>query len=301
MTPTSNTTGPIVFNANNANVNVPSVPAPGNVTLNISGTSIFNSTGAFSGNGAKLSFNIGSGASATFGGMTAGSANSTITGVVNGNLTTSSYSTNGSVDSGNLTIGNLTNNINVNLGNVNFGRGTTATGIANAGVHIKGGNVTIGTLGIGTSNSGAVMEVAGGNTTVTGTFTLGSEITAGRPGQFYITGGTFLSNSTTGVIAGQSNSTANGTGGNGTIFINGGTATFEKITLGGVQIHRQRHPGSNVANLSTPRRQPLPRLRRPPRHRRQPDRAAPQPAPLTTSNSAAASSVPKPPGPPLPT
>jgi fibronectin-binding autotransporter adhesin len=247
LTASNTTVGKIVVNANSTNISTAGVAISGAVALNINGTSSFISTGALTSSSANVTFTIANGASASFAGMSAGSGNSVISGTVNGNLTTTSYATNTSADSGNLTI-SATAGI-VNLGNVTFGRSTASVGVNNAGIHIKGGTVSINNLGIATSNSGSVMEVAGGTVTVAGTFNLGQEVTGGRPGQLYVDGGTLADTNAAGIVVAQSsNTTANG--GNGTLNVFGGSATFEKITLGANQASTAAAPGTNTANMT---------------------------------------------------
>ncbi len=246
---TSCTTGPIVFNANSTNISTTGVATSGEITLNINGTSTFTSTGAFGGNASTLVFNIANGASASFGGMTAGSTNSIISGTINGNLTTTSYTTNGSADSGNLTIGSTATNITVALGNVSLARtsGTTVTNAAK-GIHIKGGTVSANNVFIGTSNSAAALEVGGGSLTIAGTFNLGQN-TGGRTSVAFVDGGTLLDSNAAGLIVGQSSNTTTG-GGTGQFNVTSGAATLEKLTLGGAQASTAAAPGTNSANLA---------------------------------------------------
>jgi hypothetical protein len=246
---TSNTTGPVIFNANSTNISTAGVPASGVVTLNINGTSNFTSTGAFGGNSSKLAFTIANGSTASFGGLTAGSGNSVISGTVNGNLTTTSYTTNGSADSGNLTISSTAGT--VNLGNVSLERtsGTTATASA-TGIHIKGGIVSMNNTQIGITNSAAALEVGAGSLTIGGTFNLGQN-SGGRTSVTFVDGGTLLDTNAAGLIVGQVSNLAVGGGGTGSFNVTGGTATLEKITLGGIQTTTaSAATGNNSANLS---------------------------------------------------
>ena len=248
---TSCTTGPIVFNANSTSISTAGVATSGLITLNINGTSTFNSTGAFGGNASTLVVNIANGASASFSAMTAGSTNSLISGTINGNLTTGSYTTNGSADSGNLTIGSTATNINVALGNVTFARtsGTTVTNAAK-GLHVKGGTVSANNVFIGTTNSASAIEVGGGSLTIGGTFNLGQN-SGGRTSVSFVDGGTLLDTNAAGVIVGQVANLAVGGGGTGAFNVTSGTATLEKITLGGIQTTTAAAAtGNNSANLS---------------------------------------------------
>jgi autotransporter-associated beta strand protein len=248
LTASSTTLGPIVFNANSTNINTAGVATFGAVTLNVNGTSSFISSGALTSANATISFTIANGASASFAGtgMTAGSGNSVISGTVNGNLTTTSYATNASADSGNLTISSTAGT--VSLGNVSIQRtsGTTTT-TSGKGIHIKGGAVSMNNVQIGVSNSAAMMEVAAGSLTIAGTFNAGQN-TGGRVSELFVDGGTLLDSNIAGVIVGQA---ANTTAGAGTAAfnMNSGTATLEKITLGGVQASTAAAPATNNGTL----------------------------------------------------
>ncbi|WP_145928678.1 Ig-like domain-containing protein [Termitidicoccus mucosus] len=99
------------------------------------------------------------------------------------------------------------------------------------GFIVRGGEVDAVTVGIGTANSSAAMSVEGGNVLVTGTFTVGNQTSPGRASGLRVIGGSLVSTETTnGLIL----SKANGSNANtpGIAIISGGTATFEKITLG---------------------------------------------------------------------
>ncbi|MGN6370457.1 MAG: beta strand repeat-containing protein [Phycisphaerae bacterium] len=247
---TSCTTGSVTFNVNDATVSTAGVSTSGLVSLNVNGNSNLTSTGAFGGNASKITFNIADGASASFGGMSAGSTNSVISGTVNGNLTTTSYSTNGSADSGNLTIGASAGT--VSLGDVKLQRtsGNSSTPSATSnGLHVKGGTVSANNFQIGISNSAAIAEIGGGTLTVNGaTFNVGQN-TGGRRSAIFVDGGTLVGTNAAGLTVGASNAPNTG-GGTGMLSISSGTATLEKLTLGANQATTATSSSNNVGNLS---------------------------------------------------
>ncbi|MFT3783215.1 MAG: Ig-like domain-containing protein [Nibricoccus sp.] len=109
--------------------------------------------------------------------------------------------------------------------------GDSETQTVGTGVLIGGGDTTVGTIGLGTNNSWAGMTISGGKLTVTGVVHNGYQVTAGRGGVIYVSGGEFnVLDSASGLIMSRNpGSQANNVS---KLLITGGVTNLAKLTLG---------------------------------------------------------------------
>jgi rhamnogalacturonan endolyase len=125
----------------------------------------------------------------------------------------------------------LVNGGTLSVGAVTIPRNSAGTVDYGSGFIVKAGEVTAGTVSIGTGASNGAMSVEGGKIIVTGVLTVGNQATASRGGGLRVTGGSLVSTDTVRglVLSRVSGSNANNVA---TASFTGGSATFEKISLG---------------------------------------------------------------------
>ncbi|HEU4388285.1 MAG TPA: Ig-like domain-containing protein, partial [Blastocatellia bacterium] len=115
---------------------------------------------------------------------------------------------------------------------VNLPRSSDATPSFAVGFIVTGGNTTVnGPVSLGTNNSWGSMSVEGGSLTVNGIVTVANQQSANRGGQMRVTGGTFTAtNSATGILMCRNNGT--NTNNVATATFSNGVSNVEKFTLG---------------------------------------------------------------------
>ncbi|MES2925055.1 MAG: Ig-like domain-containing protein [Verrucomicrobiota bacterium] len=115
---------------------------------------------------------------------------------------------------------------------LNFPRsGDSESQTVGTGVLISGGETTFANIGLGTDNSWAGMTVSGGKLTVTGTLHNGYQVTAGRGGVIYLSGGELaVPDTTTGLI--MSRNPGSNPNNVSKLLITGGVANLGRLALG---------------------------------------------------------------------